>query len=218
MTTLTEESLSALIEQTSEGRDSAHDLQHVKRVVRNAHEIGLEEGADLDILIPAAWLHDLVVLPKNSPDRNQASRISAEKAAGWLRGKGVSDSRISQICHCIEAHSFSAGIEPKTAEARILQDADRLDALGAIGIARCFVTGAGFGSAFYHPEIPLPLEGRREADDSRYSLDHFFTKLFKLPETMHTATARKIAENRTAFMKAFTEQLLSEIAASPKAQ
>lgn len=208
-----EQTLSAWIQRSVAGNDTAHDLQHVKRVVHNARKIGEQEGADLSILIPAAWLHDCVVLPKNSPERSQASRHAAEMASGWLRTQNLPEHRIEAIAHCIEAHSYSAGITPQTPEARILQDADRLDALGAIGIARCFVTGAGFGAAFYHPEIPLPREALRSLDDKAYTLDHFFTKLYRLPGLMNTPAARQIAETRVAFMQSFVRQLLQEIQA-----
>lgn len=208
-----EATLSALIQETTAGNDAAHDLQHVKRVVHNARKIGEQEGADLSVLIPAAWLHDWVVLPKNNPERKQASRLAAARAAKWLCTQDLSQARIEAIKHCIEAHSYSAGIPPQSLEARILQDADRLDALGAIGIARCFVTGAGFGAAFYHPEIPLPLEALRPPDDKSYSLDHFFTKLYRLPDLMHTHTAQLIAESRVAFMQSFVQQFLQEIQA-----
>lgn len=211
MKIISESACEALLRETAVGRDSAHDLQHVKRVVENARKIGIAEGAELRILIPAAWLHDLVVLPKNSADRKQASRISAEKSGEWLRACAVPENQTEAISHCIAAHSFSAGIEPRTIEAKVLQDADRLDALGAVGIARCFVTGAGFGSEFYHPEIPLPAAVSREADDSRYILDHFFTKLFRLPELMQTETARQMARSRIAFMERYIAQFMDEI-------
>ena len=192
--------------------DTAHDLQHVMRVVERARDIGQAEGADLNILIPAAWLHDLIVLPKNSAERSQAASRSAEQAAAWLLSQGTHRATVDAISHCIAAHSFSGEVQARTKEAKILQDADRLDALGAIGIARCFVTGASFGAAFYHPEMPITDGNSRSFNDKHYTLDHFYTKLYKLPERMHTQTAREIALQRLSFMKKFEQQLIGEIA------
>lgn len=119
---------------------SAHDFDHVDRVVSGAKEIALEEGARLDVVVPAAWLHDIVTLPKDHPARHLSSKKSASAAYELLQEAEYPSGLLPDIVHCIEAHSFSAGIEPRSLEAWIVQDADRLDAMGAIGIARCFAT------------------------------------------------------------------------------
>lgn len=190
--------------------DAAHDLAHVRRVVAWAERIGRAEGADLDVVLPAAWLHDCVVLPKDSPNRKKASFLAADVAAEALRQWGEAEGRIEAVAHAVEAHSFSAGVEPRTMEAKAVQDADRLDALGALGIARCFATAGAMGAALFHPEDPVP-SGARPLDDRSYAVDHFFAKLFRLPETLHTATARAEADRRVRFMRGFLNQLAAEV-------
>ncbi len=162
------------------------------------------------MVLPAAWLHDCVVVPKNSPDRSRASRMAAEAAAGFLRECGFPPDSIPAIAHAIEAHSFSAGIPPETLEAQVVQDADRLDSLGAIGIARCFITGGSLGTPFYDPAEPLPVT--RQPDDRDNIIDHFYVKLLTLAGSMQTETGRAIAEARTATMRDFLDQFGSEVA------
>lgn len=191
-----------------ETQDPAHDFAHIKRVVANALRIGQAEGANLEIVLPAAYLHDCVHIAKNSPDRSRASTLAAEKAAFILRDAGYNPKRIKAIAHCIAAHSFSANITAATLEAKVVQDADRLDALGAIGIARCFATKAA--PQFYAESDPFCQS--RPPEDTKYSVDHFFAKLLKLPETLHTAAAKEEAKGRIAFMESFLSQLGKEIA------
>ena len=136
--------------------DAAHDLAHVRRVVAWAGRLGREEGADPDVVLPAAWLHDCVALAKDHPARRTASRLAAERAAAWLRSRGEPEARVAAVAHAVEAHSFSAGVEPRTVEAAVVQDADRLDALGAVGVARLYATAGALGSALVHPADPVP--------------------------------------------------------------
>ena len=110
--------------------------------------------------------------------------------------------------HAIEAHSFSANIETKSIEAKIVQDADRLDAIGAIGIARCFAVSGALGRPLLHPQDPLCEE--RNPDDAQYAVDHFYVKLFKLPDTMKTKSARIIATKRIDFMREYLKTLKAE--------
>ena len=196
-------------------KDPAHDLAHVKRVHENARAIAAKEGGDWDVLEPAIWLHDLVNHPKDHPERHLASRQSAGKAANILKEFGTRPEIIRQVEHAIAAHSFSAGITPETREAKILQDADRLDALGAIGIARTFAVGGALGRPFYDPADPLAEN--RDLDDSRFTLDHFAAKLFLLDTTLQTQSARDIAAQRLSFMQTFITQLRDEIGDKPKA-
>lgn len=189
--------------------DSVHDLTHIQRVVEAAKKIGTEEKADPKIYIPAAWLHDCVVLPKNHPDRSNASTIAADKAIRYLSSSGYNEQYLDSIHHAIQAHSFSAGIKPQTIEGKVVQDADRLDALGAIGIARCLMTGGKLGHSLYHPDDPFCEN--REPDDRTWTIDHFYQKLFKLPESMQTVSGKKEAEQRVKVMKAFLELLSKEI-------
>lgn len=189
--------------------DAAHDDEHTRRVVANARALAAEEGAALAVVLPAAWLHDCVTVPKDSPRRPLASRLAAEAAAEFLAGEGYPAALIPAVAHAVAAHSFTAGIPPETAEARVVQDADRLDALGAVGIARCLMLGATMGRPLYDPAEPFPV--RRPPDDAASSIDHFYTKLLRLAATMTTAAGRAEAERRTALMREFLRQLGREI-------
>lgn len=189
--------------------DEAHDVAHVERVVNTALCLAELERAEYGVVFPAAWLHDCVRIPKNHPERPRASRLAAKRAAVYLEEAGYDAAPLAEIAHAIEAHSFSAGIPARTIEARVVQDADRLDALGAIGIARCVAVGAALNRPLYHSGDPFCQ--RRSPDDRVATLDHFFTKLLTLEETMQTAAGRSEARRRTAFLRDFLAQLESEI-------
>lgn len=189
--------------------DSAHDAAHFRRVVKTALELSEIEDADTEIVEAAAWLHDCVILPKNHPERKRASELAAEKARDFLKGTEFPFDKIPAVQHAIKSHSYSAGIKPETIEAKIVQDADRLDALGAIGIARCFMVGGKLGHSIYNPSDPFC--DIRQPDDSLWNVDHFYRKLFRLPDDMNTESAREKALERIAFMKAYLDVLKNEI-------
>lgn len=190
--------------------DAAHDVAHTDRVWANAQVIaGGEASCDMTVLLAACYFHDLVTLPKDSPERARASAMSAEAAAPVLRGLGLSADQVTGTCHAITAHSFSANIPPETLEAKILQDADRIEALGAIGIARCFATTGVLGGALFHGLDPFGKV--RPLDDKAYAVDHFRIKLLKLPQTMQTASGRKLAEDRADVLRKFLDQLALEL-------
>jgi uncharacterized protein len=190
--------------------DAAHDFDHVERVVSAAKEIAAAEGGRLEVVVPAAWLHDLVSLPKNHPERHLASQKSASAGCELLQKAEYPSHLLPEIAHCIEAHSFSARIEPRTLEACIVQDADRLDALGAIGIARCFATAGALNRALY--DRADPFAEHRQLDDQLYTLDHFEIKLFKIAETLRTASGRRLGRKRAEYMREFLRHLKTEIA------
>lgn len=190
--------------------DPAHDMEHIRRVVANARWLAAAEGAELAVVLPAAWLHDCVVVPKHSPQRNQASRLAAGAAGEFLRGSGYDPALIPAIEHAIAAHSFSAGIPPQTLEARVVQDADRLDALGAIGIARTLMLGGVMVKPLYDAVEPRPQT--RTPDDRENIIDHFYVKLLKLAAMMHTEAGRREGERRTRLMQVYLEGLWREIA------
>ncbi|MDQ3853074.1 MAG: HD domain-containing protein [Thermoproteota archaeon] len=192
------------------GRDPAHDFHHVMRVYKNAKRIGRREGTNMDILLPAVLLHDLIVYPKGSTKSSKSSEESADLAENILRSYGYPQDQINQICYCIRVHSYSKRLVPASLEARILQDADRLDALGAIGIARTFSVGGSENRTIYNPNDPF-CRSERDLDDMQWTLDHFQTKLLKLENFMHSQTAKKIAKERARFMKLFIRQLQKEI-------
>lgn len=189
--------------------DAAHDSGHVGRVVANARKLALEEGAELAVVLPAAWLHDCIAVAKDSPLRKQASRLAADEAQRLLQAWGYELAPVTAIHHAIAAHSFSAAIPAETLEARVVQDADRLDALGAIGLLRTVVTGCAMGRELFDP---ADLRCRhRPADDGSYTLDHLYTKLFKLPAMMQTNAGRAEAEARCRWLEGFMAQLDQEL-------
>ena len=190
--------------------DPSHDFLHIRRVVAMAMKLAAEEGADVNVVLPAAYFHDFVNVPKNDPRRKEASRISAEAATAYLKSVAYPAQYLPAISHAIAAHSFSAEIPAETIEAKVVQDADRLDSLGAIGAARCFTVSALLGRPYYH-DGDLFAESR-PLDDKTYAVDHFFVKLFKVAEMLQTKTARAEGQRRVAFMKEYLNQLQSEVA------
>jgi uncharacterized protein len=188
--------------------DAAHDLGHVRRVVAAAMDLARREGADEAVVFAASWLHDCVAVAKDSPDRAMGSRRAAAAASGFLREAGWEPSQIPSISHAIEAHSFTAAIEPRTLEAEVVQDADRLDALGAHGLARCLMLAGSWKSTLVHPTDPWAEH--RVLDDTRFAVDHFFAKLFKLPGAMRTVSGKEEARRRAEVLKHFVRELARE--------
>ena len=199
----------ALIEHAVEGDDGSHDLSHILRVFRNAMRIHAGEGGDGRILAASVLLHDCVSVEKNSPLRTKASALAAEKASVILAGLSWNSRDIEAAAHAIIAHSFSAGIAPETLDAKILQDADRLDAIGMVGVARCFYIGGRMGSGLYDPFDPAATD--RPLDDKRYAIDHFQTKLFKLADGFQTETGRRLAAARDRSLRDFLSAFMEEI-------
>lgn len=189
--------------------DSAHDVSHITRVVKVAKAMAQEERAELAIVVPAAWLHDCVSFPKSHPDRKKASTLAGDKAITFLESIGYPQVCFDAIHHAISAHSFSANIAPTTLEAKIVQDADRLDALGAVGVARCMLVSGSVHRSLY--SIDDPFCDSRPVDDKQFSIDHFYSKLFNIAETLHTDSARIEGRKREAFMRDFLAQLKQEI-------
>lgn len=190
-------------------KDPAHDLAHVCRVVSIAKKLALEENANLEVVIPAAWLHDLVNLPKDHPERKKASVLAADEALVFLQSVNYSQKYFKEIHHAICAHSFSANIKPETIEAQIVQDADRLDALGAIGLARLFSITTQLGRPFY--DFNDPFAQNRPLNDKDFGIDHIYIKLEKIVSTMNTNSARVEAVRRFKFIEEFLDELKKEI-------
>ncbi|MFJ3057078.1 HD domain-containing protein [Herbaspirillum sp. NPDC087042] len=189
--------------------DGSHDVTHLLRVWHNACRLQAEEGGELRILLAAVLLHDCVRVEKNSPLRSQASTLSAQRAGEILQALDWTQEDIARVAHAVQAHSYSAGFAAQTLEAKIVQDADRLDAIGAIGVARCFYVAGRMGSGLR--EAFDPAAAHRELDDRRYALDHFPLKLFRLAEGFQTASGARMAQEREAWMRDFVEQLLGEL-------
>jgi uncharacterized protein len=191
--------------------DTAHDLSHIARVLDNGWKIAKREPCRLEPLLAAILLHDSKNYPKGHPKAKSSSAASAEFAVAFLQEIGGFSEEELQIVHdAILCHSFSRGLTPKTIEGQILQDADRLDALGAVGIARLFQSSGFLGSSIYNPTDPLGKE-QRELDDKRYALDHVRTKLFLLPGLMHTKTGRALAIQKMDTMRRYLQALEDEI-------
>jgi len=191
--------------------DSGHGIDHVRRVVKNANRIGRAEQANVYVYLPAAWLHDCVIVAKNSPQRRMASALAAQSAERFLTEIKYPVEWIAPISHCILAHSFSGNVACETIEAKVVQDSDRLEAVGAIGLARCLMTGGAMGQRLYHPDEPFPVD--RPLADTEQSVDHFFAKLLGLQKTMKTPSGREEAMRRSDFLLVFLRQLADEIGA-----
>jgi uncharacterized protein len=190
--------------------DPAHGWEHVRRVYDLALRIGQEESADLLLIGLAALLHDTGRLVHRKGTHHAV--LSVEMARDVLKTYLLAPEQIEAIVHAIEAHSFSRGIEPRTLEACVLRDADRLDGLGAIGILRWAISGTikrKPQTKSYHPEDPFGEW--HELDDRLYMLDHFSTKLLKLEQGMYTTTGRAMAQQRTAYMRTYLQELRAEL-------
>jgi uncharacterized protein len=203
------EALIPLVKPFYTPEDPAHDWPHVGRVMATAKRLAEGETIDLPCLLAAVCCHDIVNLPKNHPERSLASQLAAEKAAPLLAQSGFSSEEIKKIQQYIIEHSFSKGLKPTSLEAAILQDSDRLDTLGAIGVLRCASVNTQMKSSFYEPFDPLAEA--RELDDKKYMVDHYFVKIFKLPEMMNTNKGKNEALKRVDYMKDFLATLMSEV-------
>ncbi len=202
-----------LLPQAGIGDDGAHDMAHLLRVWTNAFAIVALEGGDGEVIAASVLLHDCVSVEKNSPLRSQASRLAADRAALLLTEWAWPPARIEAVRHAILAHSFSADIAPETLEARIVQDADRLDSIGAIGVARCFYTAGRMGSALY--DVIDPRAEHRKLDDAAFALDHFRAKLLRLQGGFKTESGAAMAAERTRRIAEFMVLFEIEIGAVP---
>jgi len=178
--------------------DSAHDFEHTIRVYKNAKKICKKEKANEKLVLSAALLHDIVSYPKSDKRSKTSSIKSATKSKQILEKLDFSKEEIAIISDAIRDHSFSQNKTPKTLEGKILQDADRLDALGAIGIARVFATGGSLKRPFYN--INDPFCKKRIPDDKTWTVDHFFQKLLKLESLMNTKSGKAEAKKRTKIL------------------
>lgn len=188
---------------------SGHDYFHTLRVYNMAVKLAEQERADLTIVKLAALLHDVDDI-KLSPE----TYANKDRAAGFLRGHGASEAMIKMICDIIGQASFkgSDSAAPETIEGKCVQDADRLDALGAVGIARAFAYGGSRHRVMHDPEVK-PVESMSGAQYQSHcgtSVNHFYEKLFLLKNLMNTDTAKRIAEHRENYMKRYLAEFLEE--------
>jgi uncharacterized protein len=195
--------------------DLAHDWLHVYRVYRWAVRLAPEAEADGDLAGAAALIHDLVNIPKESADRPMGSSLSAAKGASILPAAGYSAEETDAVVEAVRTCSWSRGLAPTSGLGKALQDADRLDAIGAIGIARNIacaqaMSSRGSHGTLYEPSDPLAANGR-SLDDKRHAIDHFACKLLKLAETMHLPAAKTEAARRHRFLHTFLAELEQDI-------
>lgn len=192
-------------------QDAAHDIFHFRRVWATSRQLSVGLEVDELVVLAACYFHDIVSLPKNHPARQRSSVLAAAETRRIFASDfpAFPESRLSSVCHAIEAHSFSANIAPQTLEAKIVQDADRLEALGAIGLARVFAVSGALGVALFDAEDPFAQQ--RQLDDKQYALDHFQTKLLALPDTMQTARGRELALHNAGFLVGYMAKLSAEL-------
>ena len=197
----------AYVKEKFENEYSGHDWFHTLRVFRTATRIAEAEGADVETVQLAALLHDV-------DDRKLSPETYDDKAnaRSFLSANNVDESRIDEICRIIGEISFAANCVPSTLEGKCVQDADRLDAIGAIGIARAFAYGGNHNRLMYHPDVKPNLNMSKEeyVNSKSTTVNHFYEKLFKLTDMMNTDTAKAIAREREEYMRGFVDEFLNE--------
>lgn len=189
--------------------DPAHDFGHVMRVYHNVNKIAKQEKVNLKLVLTAALLHDVISFPKSDKRAKTASTKSAREAKKILHSFNYTKQEIKIICDAIKDHSYSKNKTPSTLVGKILQDADRLDALGAIGIARTFVVGGAENRPIYNNSDPFCQ--KREPNDKSWTVDHFYKKLLLLEGKMNTSSAKTESHKRTKIMRKFLLELKKEI-------
>ena len=189
--------------------NSAHDFEHIMRVYKNAQKMCRKEKANEKLVLSAVLLHDIVSYPKSDKRSKMSSTESAKKSKTILKKYNFSEEEIIIVSDAIRDHSFSQNKTPSTLEGQILQDADRLDAIGAIGLARVFATGGSLKRPFYNTDDPFCKT--RKPDDKTWTLDHFYQKLLKLESLMNTKSGKMEAKKRTKILQDFLKQLKLEI-------
>ena len=189
--------------------DPAHDFEHIMRVYKNAEKLAKKENANTKLVLCAALLHDVVSFSKSDKRSKKSSIKSSIKATKILKKYNFSKTEIKIVSDAIREHSFSQNKTPKTLEGKILQDAYRLDAIGAIGIARVCAVAGSERRAFYN-ELE-PFCARRKPNDQRWTLDHFYRKLLKLEKLMNTKAAKTEAKRRTKILQIYLTELKKEL-------
>ena len=196
-----------------EAADASHDLWHIRRVVRLAETLHRTEGGDREIILLAAWLHDIADAKFHDGDDALAGRIIRQ----FLKENHYPDERIYHVENIVSNMSFRHSLDHDrkavlSKEFCIVSDADKLDAIGAIGIARAFHFGGHKNNPIYDPSIPLhsPPDAESYRKYNRSTIHHFYDKLLKLKDMLHTPTARQMAEERHRFMEMFLDRFFKE--------
>ena len=186
------------LKENHQNDDTAHDISHFRRVWMTAQKIMVHHAVEPQVILAACYFHDIVSLPKNHPERSQSSKLAARKTSDILR-RDFPDFPPEHI----------AAVAPQSMEAKIVQDADRLEALGAIGLARVFAVSGALGVPLFDADDPFA--DARSLDDRAFALDHFQTKLLRLPDTMQTEMGRELARHNADFLIQFMAKLSAEL-------
>ena len=192
------------------GAESAHDFDHVLRVLALAERLARAEGADIEIVRAAALLHDLARADEDATGGDHA-QMAADRAREILRARGIASQKADAVAHAIAAHRFRGTIAPQTLEAQVLFDADKLDSIGAIGVARAYAVSGALNQRLWSQVAPDAVATRDQRNANHTAVAEFVVKLSKVRERMFTATARKIAEERHAYMADFFARLAHEV-------
>jgi uncharacterized protein len=191
-------------------KDVSHDFHHTRRVLKNAETISQQEGGDLDIITPSALFHDIIVYPKHSTKSHKSHEDSANKTEKvLLELDNYPKEKIDKVKTCIKECSFSKNLEPSFLESAILQDADGLEATGAVSIMRTFASTGQMKRPFYNPQDPFCEN--REPNPEKFALDLFYNRLLKVSERMNTETAKEMAKRRTKFLENFLDEVKLEL-------
>ena len=197
------------VKQLYQKNDPSHDFEHIMRVYKNAEKICKTEKVNKKLVLISVLLHDIVKRSQSKKQSKSSADLSAEKSIKILEKLNMSKLEINIITDAIRNHSFTKKRVSETIEGRILQDADRLDAIGAIGIARVFCVSGVKNRPFYNPNNPFAK--KRTIDDKKWTLDHFFKKLLLLEKQMNTKSGKIEAKKRTKILKKFLDELKQEI-------
>ena len=203
------EKLKIEVQKRMKKNDPAHDFEHIMRVYKNAQRIGKKEKVNMKRVLTAVLLHDIISYPKSGAKSKTSSTKSALEAQKMLKKHGYSEYEIKTISEAIRDHSFSRGVVPQSMVGKVLQDADRLDAIGVVGVARAFAMGGAEKRPFYNKADPFCQT--RKPDDQNWTLDHFYKKLLLLEKKMNTKAAKIEARRRTKLMKKFLNDFKKEI-------
>jgi uncharacterized protein len=202
----------AFVKQTLSGAEGGHDWFHIERVYKNAQQIAKGENVDLFVVSLGALLHDIA----DAKFYNGDESVGPKKARAFLASQEVDEEIIIHVENIIQYISFKSSLDAKNTftspELEVIQDADRLDALGAIGIARCFNYGGFKNRVLYDPPIPPNLHMTKEEykKSAGPTINHFYEKLLLLKDKMNTKTGQQIASERHAYMEGFLQQFYDE--------
>lgn len=210
MNKLLKEQLIGIAKEKMPKDDPSHDIDHALRVLAISEKIATAENADFDIIVPSAIFHDVISYPKNHHKRLHSSKESAEFAKRILKNiESFPKDKIGKVYESINLCSFTKGLKPNFLEGKILQDADSLEATGAVSIMRTFSSAGIMNKAFYN--VLDPFCKKRNPDDNKYALDLFFTRLLVVQSRLHTKTAKNIVKRRVSFLKVFLKELEFEL-------